>query len=50
MTAGSTMDDLEDSLKLARFRDEGLELLTLSACRTAAGDDRATLGLAGPCA
>ena len=30
-----------------RFRDEPLELLTLSACDTAAGDDRAALGLAG---
>jgi CHAT domain-containing protein len=30
-----------------RFRSRGLELLTLSACETAAGDDRAALGLAG---
>jgi CHAT domain-containing protein len=30
-----------------RFRDDPLELLTLSACDTAAGDDRAALGLAG---
>jgi len=30
-----------------RFRDDPLELLTLSACETAAGDDRAALGLAG---
>jgi CHAT domain-containing protein len=30
-----------------RFRDQGIELLTLSACQTAAGDDRAALGLAG---
>jgi CHAT domain-containing protein len=42
-----TLDDLEDSIKLARFRDPGLELLVLSACQTAAGDDRAALGLAG---
>jgi CHAT domain-containing protein len=32
---------------LFRYRDEPLELLTLSACDTAEGDDRAALGLAG---
>jgi CHAT domain-containing protein len=32
---------------LFKFRDQPLELLTLSACQTAAGDDRAALGLAG---
>jgi CHAT domain-containing protein len=42
-----TMDDLERYLKATRFRDDPVELLTLSACRTAAGDDRAALGLAG---
>ncbi len=42
-----TLDDLENSIKLARFREPGLELLVLSACQTAAGDDRAALGLAG---
>jgi CHAT domain-containing protein len=41
------MDGLEQLIKLSRFRDEPVELLTLSACRTAAGDDRAALGLAG---
>jgi CHAT domain-containing protein len=41
------LDDLENSIKLARFRDPGLELLVLSACQTAVGDDRAALGLAG---
>jgi CHAT domain-containing protein len=41
------MDGLERFIKLSRFRDEPVELLTLSACRTAAGDDRAALGLAG---
>ena len=30
-----------------RFSDEPIELLTLSACETAVGDDRAALGLAG---
>ncbi len=42
-----TMDGLEQVMRLARFRDEPVELLALSACRTAAGDERATLGLAG---
>jgi len=42
-----TLDRLESFVKLSRFREEPLELLTLSACRTAAGDDRAALGLAG---
>jgi CHAT domain-containing protein len=42
-----TLDDLESSIKLSRFRDLGIELLVLSACQTAAGDDRAALGLAG---
>jgi CHAT domain-containing protein len=42
-----TMDGLERFVKLSRFRDEPIELLTLSACSTAAGDERAALGLAG---
>ena len=42
-----TMDGLERYMRLTRFRDSPVELLTLSACRTAAGDDRAALGLAG---
>lgn len=41
------MDELERIVKLSRFREEPIELLTLSACRTAAGDERAALGLAG---
>jgi CHAT domain-containing protein len=41
------MDQLERLVKLGQFRDEPVELLTLSACQTAAGDDRAALGLAG---
>ena len=42
-----SMDALEDFIGLTRFRDRAVELLTLSACQTAAGDDRAALGLAG---
>jgi CHAT domain-containing protein/Tfp pilus assembly protein PilF len=42
-----TMDRLDEFVGLFRFRDEPLALLTLSACETAAGDDRAALGLAG---
>jgi CHAT domain-containing protein len=41
------MDDLEALVKLSQFRDEPVELLTLSACATALGDPRAALGLAG---
>ncbi len=42
-----TMDKLQSIIGLGRFRDKPLELLTLSACKTAVGDDRAALGLAG---
>jgi CHAT domain-containing protein len=42
-----TMDGLEQFVKLSRFREEPVELLTLSACSTAVGDERAALGLAG---
>jgi len=42
-----TMDRLERFISLSQFRDRPVELLTLSACQTAAGDDRAALGLAG---
>lgn len=41
------MDRLEEYMQLRRFSDQPVELLTLSACQTAAGDDRAALGLAG---
>ncbi|MDH5777114.1 MAG: CHAT domain-containing protein [Gammaproteobacteria bacterium] len=41
------VSDLAEAIGLGRFADEPLELLTLSACDTAAGDDRAMLGLAG---
>jgi CHAT domain-containing protein len=42
-----TMDQLEQYVGLFRFREDPLELLTLSACETAAGDDRAALGISG---
>ncbi|MBN2701578.1 MAG: CHAT domain-containing protein [Methylothermaceae bacterium] len=42
-----TMDRLERFMGLSRFREKPVEILTLSACETAAGDDRAALGLAG---
>jgi CHAT domain-containing protein len=42
-----TMNRLDQYIGLFKFRDEPLELLTLSACETATGDDRAALGLAG---
>ena len=42
-----SLDALERAIKFARFRADPVELLTLSACSTAAGDDRSALGLAG---
>jgi CHAT domain-containing protein len=41
------MGELADLVGRTRFRDKPLELLALSACQTAAGDERAALGLAG---
>lgn len=42
-----TMNRLEQLLALTKQRKEPVELLTLSACQTAVGDERAALGLAG---
>jgi CHAT domain-containing protein len=42
-----SIDRLDKFIGVLKFRDDPLELLTLSACDTAAGDDRAALGLAG---
>lgn len=42
-----TMDRLEQTVGVRRYQEEPLELLVLSACETAAGDERAALGLAG---
>jgi len=41
------MDELESDIKYSTHPDQALELLVLSACDTATGDDRAALGLAG---
>ena len=42
-----TLNDLEALIRPSQFRGQPVELLVLSACQTAAGDDRAALGLAG---
>ena len=42
-----TLDDLENLIRPSSYRGSPVELLTLSACQTAAGDDKAALGLAG---
>lgn len=42
-----SLNRLEQLIKLSRFRNNPVELLFLSACKTAAGDDKAALGLAG---
>ncbi|WP_353569932.1 CHAT domain-containing protein [Candidatus Albibeggiatoa sp. nov. BB20] len=42
-----TISHLEDLIRLSKIRNEPMELLTLSACQTAVGDDQAALGLAG---
>ena len=42
-----TLNELENMIRPSMFRDNPVELLTMSACQTAAGDDRAALGLAG---
>ena len=42
-----SLDELEELIGPGRFRGKPVELLALSACQTAAGDDRAALGLGG---
>ena len=42
-----TVNQLEELIGLSDRRQEPMELLTLSACQTAVGDDQAALGLAG---
>lgn len=41
------IDELEQLFKSEKFQKAPVELLTLSACQTAEGDDRAPLGLSG---
>jgi CHAT domain-containing protein len=41
------MSQLGELLRVGIFREQPLELLTLSACQTALGDERSALGLAG---
>jgi len=41
------LEPFEDLLTLNRIHDTLLNLITLSACETALGDDRAALGLGG---
>ncbi|MCP4699831.1 MAG: CHAT domain-containing protein [Gammaproteobacteria bacterium] len=42
-----TMDNLKKLVQLGQSRERSVELLALSACATAAGEDKAVLGLAG---
>jgi len=42
-----TMKDLEGLVSRSKYSNEPVEMLVLSACQTAIGDDRAALGLAG---
>jgi CHAT domain-containing protein len=42
-----TMERFSEIVGRLRFRQQPIELLALSACETARGDDRAALGLAG---
>jgi CHAT domain-containing protein len=42
-----TMSELEKTIGVRKYEEQPLELLVLSACQTAVGDDRAALGLAG---
>ena len=41
------LDELEAMISRARIRGGDIELMTLSACQTAAGNDQSVLGLAG---
>jgi CHAT domain-containing protein len=42
-----TMSQLSAILRARRYQQQPIDLLVMSACQTAAGDDRAALGLAG---
>ena len=41
------MNDLEQLLSIGKYTHKQIDLLTLSACQTALGNERAALGLAG---
>jgi len=41
------LDILQETIGIRRYAEQPLDLLVLSACETAAGDERAVLGLAG---
>ncbi len=41
------LDEFRRAVELLQYRDRPLEILILSACETAAGDDRAALGFSG---
>jgi len=42
-----TLDDLQTVLRSEKFQNNPVELLSLSACETAEGDDRSPLGISG---
>jgi CHAT domain-containing protein len=42
-----SFDELQNLISMGRFRQQPVELLTLSACETAVGNNKAALGLAG---
>jgi CHAT domain-containing protein len=42
-----TLDDLQSVLRSEKFQNNPVELLSLSACETAQGDDRSPLGISG---
>ncbi len=42
-----SMENLENLIKLGRFRNNKVDLLTLSACDSGVGDERAAMGLGG---
>jgi CHAT domain-containing protein len=42
-----TIDGLDRAIRPTLYRQQPLDLLVLSACSTASGDDRVALGLAG---
>ena len=42
-----SISSLDQYIGLLQFRDDPLELLTLSACETASGNEQAALGMAG---